>query len=360
MHGLPSSPYGMENGPVALPGINDQPGQRFGGQQPEPIVLDEEPASPAPQAGVQSGWRVKNHKGEVVATMPTNPKAGQDYQRFQVRSIGDTLIGQAVTPEEKQAAMRATAYGESLVGTMSVDNIQKEIVHRYDTDTGYAEKRALQGMRSKANLGGKGGVPAGPTKADKWEQKLDGELRSSVDGIIESERKDSKHAALAQLDNDVAEMENLISAPGAMGQRVAVQKALLALTGKASRESEQAALTGAAGMFTQLQNKLALWTSDDPKLAANYIREFKSMLATQRKYVTSQRQEMGKRAAQRAYAESFGYPDEQRRLAYDIVNGALSGTYGGRAAFTPESGSATPAPRTPQAPAAGGGFDPDL
>src|SRR6185436_3475504 len=105
MHGLPSTPYGMSNGPVRLEGINDAPGQRFGGApplEPEPINLDESPAPMAPaQPERPSGWRVKNAKGEVVASIASNPKAGQDYQKFQVQNVGQSLLSQAVTPEEK-------------------------------------------------------------------------------------------------------------------------------------------------------------------------------------------------------------------------------------------------------------------
>jgi hypothetical protein len=355
-HGLPSTPYGMENGPVALPGINDRPGQRFGGAAPEPIVLDEEPAAPQ---GQPSGWRVKNDRGEVVATMPTNPKSGQDYQRFQVQSIANSLISQAVTPAEREAAMRAAAYGASLVGTMDVSNIQKEIVHRYDTDTGYSEKRELQGMRTR-NRGGGAGVPgiAGPTKADKWEKGLDDGLRKTISDVVESERKDSKHAKIAELDNDLSEMEALMSSGNAMGQRVAVQKALLALTGKASRESEQSALTAAAGKFTEWANKIGLYTDSNPTLDPNYIKQFRGMVAEQKAYVRKQREAIGKAAGVRAAGMAIGYPDDQRQLAYDLTYGAMTGQYGGRAAFKPQAPAAAAPPSG--APAAGGGFDPDL
>lgn len=364
LHGLPGTPYGMENGPVRLEGINDAPGQRFGGPaplEPEPINLDESPAPMAPaQAERPSGWRVKNAKGEVVASIAANPKAGQDYQKFQVQSIGQSLLSQAVTPEEQEAARRATAYGMSLVGTMGVDKIQSEIVHRYDTDTGYAEKRALQTMRTRNRGVGGPGVPgaAGPTKAEKWEKGLDDGLRKTINDVVESERKDTKHAKIAELDNDLSEMEALMSSGNAMSERVAVQKALLALTGKASRESEQSALTAAAGKFTEWANKIGLYTDSNPRLDPNYVKQFRGMIAEQKAYVRRQREMIGKQAAIRAAGMAIGATDEQRQLAYDLTYGAMTGQYLGRAAFKPQAPGVAAKPAAPAQQ--GGGFDPDL
>jgi len=191
------------------------------------------------------------------------------------------------------------------------------------------------------------GGPVGPSKAEKFQNQLDGELRKSVDGIIESERKGSKYTAISEQENNIAQMDRLLAAPNAMGQRVAVQRALLELTGKASRESEQAALTGASGKWEELKNKLSLWTSDDPQLSKQYIAEFRQMLAVQRQYIAEQKAKIAEAAATRAAAEAFGYPEDQRNLAYAIVKGSMTGNFEGPAAYKPPQSGAAPAPSKP-------------
>lgn len=364
---------GAHYGRLTLPGVNDQqppapygmlPGQRHvipdqinldeplvqpeqvnldGGQPPQPT-----PGNPGvlPQTHSVRSFRVTNDKGETVAELPDNPNAGNgnDYYKAQVQKIGDSLISQAVTPEDKESAARATQFGLSLVGLMPLKDIQTAIVHRYDTDERNSIARAVQEAKNKrAAMMGHGG-PVGPSKAEKFQNQLDGELRKSVDGIIESERKSSKYAAISEQENNIAQAERLLSAPNAMGQRIAVQRQLLELTGKASRESEQAAITGAAGKWEELKNRLSLWTSDDPQLSKQYIAEFRQMLAVQRQYIAEQKAKIAEAAATRAAAEAFGYPEDQRNLAYAIVKGSMTGNFEGPAAYKPPQGGSAPAP----------------
>ena len=369
---------GVNYGRLKLPGINDQapaapygmiPGQRHvlpdqinldaPAVQPEAINLDAAP----PPAGVPSpgvlpqthkvrSFRVTNDKGETVAELPDNPNAGagNDYYKAQIQRIGDSLISQAVNPADKEAAARATQFGLSLVGLMPLKDIQTAIVHRYDTDERNSIARETQEAKNKRLAMRGGGGPVGPTKAEKFQNQLDKGLRDSVDGIIESERKGSKYAAISEQENNIAQMDRLLSSPNAMGQRVAVQRALLELTGKASRESEQAALTGASGKWEELKNKLALWTSDDPQLSKQYIREFRQMLAVQRQYIAEQKAKIADAAATRAAAEAFGYPPDQRDLAYSIVRGAMTGNFEGPAAYKPAGAQSPAAPSQPAAP----------
>ena len=362
LHGLPSTPYGMENGPVRLEGINDAPGQRFGGPpplEPEPINLDESPAPMAPaQPERPSGWRVKNAKGEVVASIAANPKAGQDYQKFQVQNIGQSLLSQAVTPEEQEAARRATVYGMSLVGTMGVDKIQSEIVHRYDTDTGYAEKRALQTMRTRNRGVGAPGVPgaAGPTKADKWGAKLNADLYDRVDKLVAATQGSENYKKISDMENETSLIETQLNQANAMSDRVAVQRLLLQLTGKASRESEQSAITGAAGKWEQFKNKLSLWTSDDPRLTAKFVQEFRGLLDAQKKFIAAQKEKIGRSAAAAVRDEAVGYSDEERMAAADVAYGRITGRHTQEYKPAHERAAAKPAVPTQQ----GDGFDPDL
>lgn len=342
----------MNYGRLTLPGINDKPAPYVSSVKPDDVNLDDQSSAEGPGVLPQNhrvrSFRVMNEKGEVVADMPDNPAAGggaNDYYKAQVQKIGDSLVSQAVSPADKEAAARATQFGMSLVGLMPIKDIQTAIVHRYDTDERNSISRETQAAKTARAHGGGPGGPAGPSKADKFQNQLDGELRKNVDGIIHEDRSATKYAAISDQENNIAQMDQLLVSPNAMGQRVAVQRALLELTGKASRESEQAALTGASGKWEELKNKLALWTSDDPQLSAQYIKEFRQMLAVQRQYIASEKSKIGEASAQRAYAESFGYPDDQRQLAYSIVKGAMTGGFEGPAAYkAPQSSAAPPAP----------------
>jgi hypothetical protein len=354
--------YATPENPLDAPEPGAQPGPApaaAGPPSPEAAPAPEMPHPFTPPVGSESkgpivGWRVRDKEGHVVAELHNVNTS--EWQKSQIDSVGKSLLDQAITPDDKESAQRARAYALSLVGIVPLEKITKTMLQLYENDQRNLTSRSIQAEKSKrAAMRGVGGPAVGPTKADKFQVGLDKELRSTVDGVIESERKDSKHAALAQLDNDVSEMESLLSAPNAMAQRVAVQKALLALTGKASRESEQAALTGASGKWEEFKNKISLWTSDDPQLGAKYIQEFKQMLRVQRQYVNQQRQMAGKAAAERVRAETFGYPDDQRQLAYDIAYGAMTGQYAG-AASAPVPKAAKPPVAAPK----GGGFDPDL
>lgn len=341
-------PYGMSGGPVRLAGINDQPGQRFASPAPENVDLDSPEANapfaakPVPEP-VHTGWEVTDPAGRPVMNLPLRPEASQAYQAFQITKAGKALLDNAVTPEEQEAAKRAIAWGLSRAGSAPSDEVTKELVHRYDTDMGNSTKVQIQGMKKRVPGGGGMGGGVGPTKADKYSHTVDKDLMSQTNAIIKDQQGAGKYAAISSLDNDVSEMERLISAPGAMGQRVAVQKALLALTGKASRESEQAALAGAAGKWEELKNKLSLWTTDDPTLSQAYIEEFRNMLGTQRQYIEAQKERMGQETAARVAASAAGYPPEDIARVHDIAYGAMTGKYQGAAEYNPKP--ATPAPK---------------
>lgn len=328
-------PFGMGNGPVTLPGINDQPGQRFGGPapvQPESINLDAPPpVAPAPGEPA-SGWRVKDDKGNVVATFSSDPVTSGEYQKKAIQKIGDSLVSQATTPEEHAAAARATAYGLSLVGSLPTADIQKAIASRYDQDMGNSTKLMLQGMRSK-NRQGVGGPapktddPYAPTKANKFRVALDKDLADRVEGVVKRVQADDGYKAVTAQENSINQIQELLDSGRAMGERVAVQRELLDLTGKASRESEQTAITGAAGKWNEFANKISSWTSDDPVLTRAYINQFKGMLGAQRQFAERAKDRMGRSAAASVAAESRGYPEEQQQAAADAAYGAMTGRF---------------------------------
>lgn len=323
---LPGSrpvPYGMTPGVRhVMPGINDGPAP-YGmtpGQphvlpdqidldtvKPDVVNLDEPPAAAplaggpllprpsAPQApaGPASGWRVKNSKGDVVATIATNPRAGLDYQRLQVQNIGDSLLKQAVTPEEKDAATRATAFGLSLVGSMANDKIQAAIVHRYDEDTGNANKLALQGMRTKNRGGGPAaGAPTGPSKADKFGVAVDKDASGVTEGIIKDTEAQAKLSALNAYEQDLEKLEAMINDPNALSQRAAIAEYMKELTGKQATDMERRQITGAAGMMNKIQNDFNLWNPADASLTRAYRQAFSRNVGTLRTAVRASREKI--------------------------------------------------------------------
>lgn len=350
---------GMNYGRLTLPGINDKPQPYVSSVKPDDVTLDEEPAPGAappagpgiPQTHSVKSFRVLNAKGEVVADMPDNPTAGggNDYYKMQVKKIGDSLVSQAVNPADKQAAARATEFGLSLVGLMPLKEIQAAIVHRYDTDERNSISRETQDAKNKrmAMRGAGGPAPGTPTKGDMAQHKLSGDLQDRVDKIVAQVTGEDSYKKLAELEQTTNEMDTLLSQGGAMGERIAVQKALLALTGKASRESEQSALTAAAGKMTEWANKIGLYTSNDPHLDPRYVQEFKGMLAAERAFASKQKQEVGKKAAERIRAETAMYPEADSMEAADTGYGAITGQF--KRAYVPpsERGAAQPASPAP-------------
>lgn len=348
----PPAPYGMVPGRRhVLPGISPIASPYQSSVKPDNITLDEDPAAAAPpvsQRPVTNGFRIYDKDGKnVLADLQLDPEKTRDYQGYQVMKIANSLEATAVTPEEKDAAAKAKAFMLARVGSGNIEDIKKDGVHMYDQSLHNGLSLQLQGMRSKANRGGVGGVP-GPTKADKYNHTLDKDLMDRTDGIIKDQRNSEQYKKISEMDNDTAEMERLLSSNNAMSQRVAVQKQLLALTGKASRESEQAAITGAAGKWQELANKISLWTSSDPTLSAEYIREFKGMLSAQRAYINNQKSKIAKETAARIKMEARGYPEEDRTQAADIGYSTVSGDFGSDAYDPAQRGSAVSAPVVPK------------
>jgi len=349
------APYGMTPGVRAvLPGVNDMSATAWN-KPPEPDKIDLDapianPPPPGPQgqpAGAEPmGWELTDPNGNVVHL---RSDAHKQRDADQVKALGSALLNHAVSDQEKAIAQRAIDWGMAQVGQADIGEIRKEMTHYWDAGTGGLLKMDLQGMKSKANRGGKGGVPGpiGPDGApvSKTQHAFDKDTNALVNAIIANERTNDKYAATMAAAGTLDEIEALLDSGNAMGQRVAVQQQLLALTGKASRESEQAAITGAAGKWNEFQNKLRLWTSDEPNLTRAYISTFKGMLAAQRAQLQKRRDQLAREAAGRV-REQVGRqaPPDTATWAADLAYGSMSGNGaalpGG--AYTPPARAAAP------------------
>lgn len=333
--GQPPIGYGMTPGVHhnVMTGRDDMTGDPEPAPDADPVVPDKidldapeggAPAAPTPQP---IGWRIKHPDGSVLAEF--HNVNTQDYQKEQVKRIGDALLSQAVTPEDKEAAQRAAVYGSALVGVVPVGEIGKRMAMRYDTDQRNSISRDIQEQKNKRfSMRGGGGpagmVPGGPTKGA---HKLDQDLFNRVDSVVKDAQGSEGYKALAALEQSLTQMNAAMSSGNAMSERIAVQQQLRDLTGKASRESEQAAITGAAGMWDSMRNKLDLWVSDNPTLSENYKKQFRSMIATQRQYVQQAKDKLGREVAARIREESSGYPEEDQLQAADVAYGAFTGVH---------------------------------
>jgi hypothetical protein len=292
------------------------------------------------------GWELTDPHGNVVhLRSDANKKRDAD----QVKALGDALLTHAVSEQEKAVAQRAIDWGMAQVGQADIGDIRKQMTHYWDTGTGGILKTDLQSMKSKANRGGKGGVPnpldenGMPDPMGKRGHALDKDLNDRVSQVITQERAGGKYTALSDAENTLAQMEDALNSGNSMSERVAVQQQLLALTGKASRESEQAAITGAAGKWEELKNKMSLWTSNDPNLSRAYVAKFKGMIATQRSSIAKLKQQLAVQAATRMREQASGYPDPVASHAADIVYGSLSGNFRGGSYEPPAAPAASPA-----------------
>jgi len=334
----PRAPYGMTPGVRAvLPGINDMSATAWN-KPPEPDKIDLDvpmanPPEPAqPQADEPQGYELTMPDG---STVHLRSQAHKQRDAEQVKALGDALLNHAVSDEEKAVAQRAIEWGMAQVGQADIGSIRKDMTHYWDVGSGGILKTDLQAMKSKANRGGKGGVPNAvgengmPLPTTKFGHALDKDLNDRVSQVIQQERMGGKYMALSDAENTLGQMEDALNSGNSMSERVAVQQQLLALTGKASRESEQAAITGAAGKWEELRNKLSLWTSADPNLSRAYVSKFKGMIATQRSSIAKLKQQLAVQAATRMREQASGYPPDVSSHAADIVYGSLSGNFRG-------------------------------
>lgn len=353
-----AAPYGMTPGVRAvLPGINDQQPmeQRYGlgggvpyGMEPgrrhvipDQIDLDSPPApdavnldapattqKPIPEP-THTGWEVRDPHGRTVMHMPLNPQASKAYQGYQVTQAGKSLLEQAVTPAEKEAANRALAWGMSRIGTAPVEEVTKELVHRYDTDMGNSTKVQLQDMRTRNRGGGGKGGPVGPSKADKFTNQVDMEDAKLTEAIVNNEQQQSKVAALRDYESDLEKLEQMISSGNALSERGAIAEYLKTLTGKQSTDRERQQITGAAGKLAELQNNLSLWSPTDASLSRAYVQEFKKNLAVLRSSVSARKQQIGKEAGDRlTHQPRFAKKDADTKKALSSYGkGVVTGEY---------------------------------
>lgn len=364
----PKAPYGMTPGVRSvLPGINDGSATAWNARPaaaPEPIDLDAPMASPPPPGpqpapAASAGWELTDPDGNVVHMRSAQHK---ERDAAEVQKLGAALMNHAVSPADKETAARVMEWGAAQVGRAPIGEIIKQMAHFWDQGSMDDLKLELQGMRSKANRGGTGGVPNPvgenglPDPMSKFGHTLNKDLEALTSQVLREERSSAKYMAMSDLENTMAQMEHNLNSGNSMAERVAVQQQLLILTGKASRESEQSAITGSAGKWEELKNKLSLWTSPDPNLSRAYLEKFRGMLAAEKAAIRKQKEDLGRQAATRVMRQAAAYGPQAAQEAADTVYGAITNRYRGGSYSPPTdaevAGHRQPAPARKPAPAA--------
>lgn len=319
----------------ALPYGAPSSGQRY--VIPDQVKLDETPAAPAAQQGsaqaqpgqsaAVNGWEMYSPDGKKLGTLALDPERTKDYQGYQIQKIGNALVSQATNDGERQAAQRALAFGLSMVGNGNVEDIKKDMVHRYDLDTKGSETFELAKMRHPGARGG--GGPVGPTKADKFADQTNKGDAEYEEKIVNNAETTGKLASINEMEKDLDTMEGLMASGRGLQQRVAQAEMLKNLTGKVSVASERLAVQGGAGFLNSLRDRLSLYTSDNPSLTAAYEQEFKRYITTARAALKEKRQELARAAGERiVHSERFANSDEatkKRVRAY--AEGTVSGEW---------------------------------
>lgn len=357
---MPATPEPRATGPLgpapeAPPPVNAPYGMRPGQRHLLPGISNM--SNPPPRLDTSGDFELVAPSGAVIPVRSQNPR-----DKEIVTKLGQSLFNTAANDREKAVASAVTEWGQSVVGQMPIQDIQKIMAERWDHNVGNVIKRDVSRDRIDAARANRGaGVPAqvkyDDSRSDKW--------RERVDRLVESERKGNKVAALNELDTSFGTMEELLNSGNPTSERIAQMKELLILTGKASRASEQEGITASAGKWDELKNKVALWTSGDPNLSEAYIEKFKRYIATERASIQKHRKRLATQAATAAMHATRDFGPAVQEEAGTYVYGRMY-QFPGSVEFVPpeENGApsqapepartAPPAPRPParaQAPA---------
>jgi|GEM_PF-3490754 len=321
-----NAPYGMRPGVRhLLPGISPRQAER------KTLSVDEDAEFVLPD-------------GSVIPMVSRNPR-----DEAIVKQLGQSLSMMAATPQEQAVARAVEEWGRSVIGQKPIEEIEKRMSDIWDHNVGNVVKRDLGKDRiaaARANMGGR--VPAqvkyDDARNDKWLEH--------ADKIIESERKGHKLPALNELDTTFGRMERLLSEGNPTGERVTQMLELLALTGKASRESEQEGITASAGKWDEMANKINLWTNGG-KLTENYKRQFMQYIRTERANILKHRKSLAIEAASAAQmaTEHFG-SDVQKKAGDYVYRRMFEFPTGGKYVPDEDQPQAAPPPRAAAAPRA--------
>ncbi len=273
------------------------------------------------------GWRVRDANGDVVSELHNVNTSGDRTKK--IDAVGRALYDQAISQSDKESAQRARAYGLSLVDLVPPEEITKRMLSFYENDQRNLTNRSIQEEKSKRAALRGGGGPAGPSKADKFENQVDLDDAKLVEGVVNNEQAQSKVAALRDMESDLTKLEDMVSSKDPLAQRAAVMEYMKTLSGKQSTDVERRQLSNANGIIDALINNVSLWTTD-PTLTKGYVQQFKNLVQTLRGTVAKRKAQIGKEASDRlTHQPRFAKKDQATKDSLGhYAQGVVTGDYG--------------------------------
>jgi hypothetical protein len=314
------------------------------GDQPPPLLskfMAAMPHDPEPPADQLGEIPVEGHDEPPAQTTPPAapaqaPQAAGGLPKYQVSYRGEDLG--VIDPNLYHAQNKAAAgrVGGAFLGSLP-DSVSEGFRPGLEQPaTGKEAKDAvendllltLQGMRSAANKGGKGGAPNGegvlssPKEASRFS--------TDVRGWVSEFTKDNATKDLNKVAVDADNVVGLLD-PGEsnLATRVAVGRQVKALFGAAASEGERGFILGGQGEFTRLEMQLDNWMKGG-ELPANFKAALRSIATRSREYSRHRVEDLGKAAADKILNSPIGMraTPEQRAAMAELVTSTIAGEYG--------------------------------
>jgi len=319
---MPATPEPRATGPLgpapeAPPPVNAPYGMRPGQRHLLPGISNV--ANPPPRLDTSGDFELVAPSGAVI---PVRSQNSRDKEI--VTKLGQSLFNGSANEREQAVARAVTEWGQSIVGQMPIQDIQKIMAERWDHNVGNVVKRDVSRDRIDAALANKGANNRNPNLLGKDDAAAVGKQFEMENAVSDRYQRNNKGSAINVMVGNFNRLEALIDSDSPMAQRVAPMIELLELTGKASVESERAGVMQAAGKWDSWINKLKLLNPADTSMTDAYREAFKQYLQTEMERIMKQKKDLAIAAANSAeYAVSRAYGPEAgkasaRRVYADV------------------------------------------
>jgi len=242
---MPATPEPRATGPLgpapeAPPPVNAPYGMRPGQRHLLPGISNV--ANPPPRLDTSGDFELVAPSGAVI---PVRSQNSRDKEI--VTKLGQSLFNGSANEREQAVARAVTEWGQSIVGQMPIQDIQKIMAERWDHNVGNVVKRDVSRDRIDAALANKGANNRNPNLLGKDDAAAVGKQFEMENAVSDRYQRNNKGSAINVMVGNFNRLEALIDSDSPMAQRVAPMIELLELTGKASVESERAGVMQAAG-----------------------------------------------------------------------------------------------------------------
>jgi hypothetical protein len=349
MSGAPQAPRQTE-APVDEQAASAERVRSIGGA-PSPLgTIDVEGHSETPKAPETVS------PGSATVEAAANPDLSQKPQRpayevmYRGKSMGTIDPNTFHTQHKDEAVRRGQAF---------VEGLPEGVANQFEpglnvTATGPEAQDAikndmaliLQGMRSKANRGGKGGVPnpeggTGLLDNPKERSRLSTDMRGWVSEFTKDNDTKSLNKVGASAD---AVLNGLAGNPSALGERVALGRQIKELFGAAASEGERGFILSSAGELGKVEMWVKSWT-DTGHIPPELMAAVRAVANRSKDYSRHRVEELGHAAADKILG-AFGRglsPEEQADMGELIVT-TVAGEYGVSNPSKPKAGAAAKKP----------------